>query len=100
VQTTTADYGTPYTLTQKPTRDGYYFAGWFDETFTTEYVDTITLTADTTVHAKWIKSTPIYDAEGLMMIAENPYGNYHLMANINLKGEEWTSIESFHGVLD
>ena len=100
ISSVTVDYGTPYTFTEVPTRDGYFFAGWYDGTLTNEYIDTITITQDTIVHAKWIKSTPIYDADGLKAIANNPYGNYHLMANINLKSEEWTPIDNFYGILN
>lgn len=94
------DYGTPYTLTQTPEREGYYFGGWYDDTLIEEYINTITITADTIIYAKWIKSTPIYDVDGLKAISENPYGNYHLTTNINLRGEVWEPIEEFYGILN
>lgn len=93
-------YEVPYKLTQIPERAGYYFGGWFDETLQNEYIETISVTKNTIVYAKWVKSTEIYDVEGLKAIANNPYGNYHLTANINLRGEVWEPIASFSGILN
>ena len=100
VDTVSVEYGKSYALTQKPTRNGFYFAGWFDSTMVNEYIGSITITQDTIVYAKWIKSTPIYDAEDLNKIAANPSGNYHLVSNINMKGADWTPIETFSGILN
>lgn len=94
------NYGEPYKLTQIPERTGFYFGGWFDETLTNEYTDSITVTGNTIVYAKWVKSVEIYDADGLKAIADNPYGNYHLTSNINLRGEVWEPITSFSGILN
>lgn len=94
------DYAIPYTITEEPTREGFFFGGWFDETLVNEYIGTITLTNNAIIYAKWIKSTEIYDIDSLKAIADNPYGNYHLTTNINLRGEVWTPIETFTGILN
>ncbi len=94
------EYGKPYKLTQIPERNGFYFGGWFDETFINEYINEITLTENTIIYAKWIKSVAVGDADGLKEIALNPALNYHLTANINLKGEEWEPIQSFSGIFN
>lgn len=96
----TLRYGEEYALTQKPERAGYYFSGWYDESMTQEYVGTIVITSDTVIYAKWIKSTPISSVEDLKKIADNPTGNYHLTADIDLKGGDWAPIENFTGILD
>lgn len=44
-------------------------------------------------------AVPIYDADGLRAIAEDPYGSYVLRADVDLGGEEWTPIP-FFGKLD
>ncbi len=94
------EYGKSYTLTRVPERTGFYFGGWFDETFINEYVNEITLTENTIIYAKWIKSIAIGDADGLKEIALNPALNYHLTANINLKGEEWEPVQAFSGIFN
>lgn len=100
VDSVEVDYGTPYTITETPTREGFFFGGWFDESLVNEYIGTITLTNNAVVYAKWIKSVEIYDVDGLKAIADNPYGNYHLTTNINLRGEVWTPIDIFTGILN
>lgn len=39
-----------------PTRDGYTFDGWYSDSKLTEQVSSVTLSANTTVFAKWIKN--------------------------------------------
>lgn len=100
LDTVTVQYGQSYDLPQKPTRNGYHFSGWYDESMTQEYVGGISLTGDTVVYAKWVKSTAIATVNDLKKIAENPSGNYHLTADIDLKGGDWLPIENFSGILD
>lgn len=40
----------------KPTRDGYVFAGWYSDEGLTKKVTKVTLTANTTVYAKWTET--------------------------------------------
>ena len=40
-----------------PTREGYTFAGWYSDADLTNAVSSITLTANTTVYAKWTEGT-------------------------------------------
>lgn len=47
--------GNSITLTQTSTRSGYIFDGWYSDSSLTTRVSSITLTADTTVYAKWKK---------------------------------------------
>lgn len=100
LDTVSVQYGQPYDLTQKPVRSGYHFSGWYDESMTQEYVGGISLTSDTVVYAKWVKSTAIATVNDLKKIADNPAGNYHLTADIDLKGGDWAPIENFSGILD
>lgn len=100
IASVTLEYGQTFELTQAPMREGYFFSGWFDASMNNEYIGSITLTKDTVIYAKWVKSVAIYDADGLKAIAGNPAGYYHLMANINLQGEEWTPILGFSGIFD
>ena len=100
LEAVSVQYGTPYPLTQKPERAGYYFDGWYDELMEQLYIDTITITADTVVYAKWVKSTAISSVEDLKKMANNPNGHYHLTADIDLKGGDWVPIENFGGTLD
>lgn len=93
-------YGEPYVLEQIPERGGFHFDGWFDESMDNPYIGTITLTADTVVYAKWVKSKAISTVDELKKIADNPSGNYYLTADIDLKGGDWAPIEKFSGILD
>lgn len=94
------EYGKPHTLTEKPQKEGFLFAGWFDETLTNEYINDVTLTENLLIYAKWVKSYAIYNEDDLKQIYEYPTANYHLMSDINLKGEEWTPIPAFDGLFD
>jgi len=100
LEAVSVQYGTPYQLTQKPERAGFHFAGWYDESMEQEYVNSVTITSDTVIYAKWVKSTAISSVEDLKKIADNPAGNYHLVADIDLKGGDWAPIENFSGILD
>ena len=53
----TKDSGTTIDLaTNKPTRAGYTFAGWFSDKALTKAVTSVKLTANTTVYAKWTQN--------------------------------------------
>ncbi|KXL52976.1 endoglucanase precursor [Anaerotignum neopropionicum] len=41
----------------KPTREGYTFAGWYSDEALTKKITSVTLTASTTVYAKWTELT-------------------------------------------
>ena len=38
-----------------PTKEGYVFDGWYADAKLTEEIDSVTVTKDTTVYAKWVK---------------------------------------------
>ncbi len=44
------------------------------------------------------EATPVFDAEGLLAMASDPYGSYRLMCDVDLTGIAWQPIE-FHGTL-
>lgn len=100
IETVSAEYGKPYEITQIPEREGFYFGGWFDDSMINEYIGSVTPTQNMILYAKWVKSTAVYDADGLKAIANNPAGNYHLTSNINLRGEVWEPLETFSGILN
>lgn len=45
------------------------------------------------------QAVAVYDAEGLLAMANDPYGSYQLMCDVDLAGITWQPIE-FHGTLD
>ncbi len=45
------------------------------------------------------EATPIYTAEDLFLLKDNPSGNYILMDDIQMQGVEWTPVD-FSGVFD
>lgn len=49
--------GDTITLTQRPTRTGYTFDGWYSDEALTTPVSSIVLNSDTTVYAKWTKDS-------------------------------------------
>jgi len=100
VDSATYTYGAPFRLPSPPKKMGVIFGGWFTEDGATEYTARSTVTADLKLYAKWIESTPIYDASDLLAVSNNPNGNYHLMTDINLDGAQWSPIYEFGGILD
>ena len=51
-------YDAPWPLLQTPTKDGYYFDGWFNDkacTIATPTDSTVSITNDTTIYAKWTR---------------------------------------------
>lgn len=59
------------TLPERPTRDGYLFAGWFvDEGYTSPYDFSTPVASDITLYAKWLE------------ITGQPYAVYHYKANL------------------
>jgi uncharacterized repeat protein (TIGR02543 family) len=44
-----------------PTREGYSFGGWYSDKELTEKLSSVTLTKDTTVYAKWIEKSIVFD---------------------------------------
>ncbi len=84
-----------------PERAGYYFIGWYtDEACTIPYHFDYSFGADTTVYAWLNESKPIYNADDLTAIADDPNGHYYLAADIDLNGASWTAIPEFGGELD
>ena len=85
-----------------PEKEGCSFAGWFlDRTYTNAYDFSTPLNKDTTLYAKFNGDyIRITTAAELMAIANDPSAKYMLANDINLKGEIWTPIESFSGILD
>ncbi len=85
-----------------PVKSGFTFAGWFlDRAHTTAYNFDYALDANTTLYAKMKGDyTIITTAKELVAIADDPTGKYVLGNDINYKGDIWTPLESFSGILD
>jgi len=71
-------YNSPATQPADPTKTGYTFAGWFsDAGFTTAFVFSTPITANTTLYAKWSTNsyTVIFDSNGGSLVASQsvPY---------------------------
>ena len=94
------EYNAVLSFPPDPTNPGKIFAGWYNEDFTVGYSESYRVLSDVTLYAKWITSTPISNAAELKAIATNPTANYHLTADINLGGAEWTPIAEFSGILN
>jgi len=93
-------HGETLTLPSSPKKSGMLFHGWYNEDGTVEYTSKSVVTGSITLHAHWIQSTPIFDSNGLLAIANDPTLNYHLMDDINMGGIVWTPVEEFSGILD
>ncbi|MBE6601437.1 MAG: hypothetical protein E7637_02885 [Ruminococcaceae bacterium] len=93
-------YNDTLILPEDPTKEGMLLDGWYNKDFTESYTASYRVTGDITLYAKWIQSTAISTADELKAIATNPSANYHLTADINLKGAEWTMIPEFSGTLN
>ncbi|HQQ39850.1 MAG TPA: InlB B-repeat-containing protein, partial [Bacilli bacterium] len=73
VASSTVPYGTIVVKPTDPTREGYVFAGWFDEpALTTPHDFTVGLTSDMTVYAKWEADLTAYNA-ALAAVVEADY---------------------------
>jgi len=73
VASSTVPYGTIVVKPTDPTREGYVFAGWFDEpALTTPHDFTVGLTSDLTVYAKWEADLTAYNA-ALAAVVEADY---------------------------
>ena len=84
-----------------PYKEGHYFIGWYlDEAFTQPYAFDKALTDGAIVYAYFNESKPIYTAEDLRNIAQDPYGRYYLANDIDLEGTELIPIDYFYGILD
>ena len=85
-----------------PEKAGFTFAGWFfDRAYTQEYKFDKALNANTTLYAKFNGDyIMITTAADLVAIAKDPTAKYMLANDINLKGDVWTPIDTFSGVLD
>lgn len=95
------DHGEYFQFPSAPEKSGYTFGGWYNEDFTQEYTERVTVRENVTLYAKWIEnSVAVSDANGLRAIAENPSGTYHLTDDINLMGGAWSPIPEFTGTLD
>ena len=84
-----------------PTLSGHHFLGWYtDEACTKAYSFNKAFEGDTTIYALFKESKPIYTADDLKNIANDPYGKYFLANDIDLEGAAWTPISDFYGTLD
>ena len=101
IQNATYYVGAIPDMPENPTKGGYHFLGWYlDEALTVPYAFDSALNENTTLYAYFSESMPIYTAEDLMNIANNPEGDYYLADDIDLNGSSWTPIETFSGTLD
>ncbi|MDD4843288.1 MAG: S-layer homology domain-containing protein, partial [Anaerotignum sp.] len=57
----------------KPTREGYTFAGWYFDEALTKKVSNITLTASTTVYAKWTEGKELIEETEETKETKNPF---------------------------
>lgn len=97
-ETKTYLYGETLELADKADSSGRLFDGWYGGG--KKWTSGMTVTDDLTLAPRYVNSTPVRDAASLKAIAQNPVGNYHLAADINLGGEVWTPIAEFGGILD
>ncbi len=93
-------YGSIVTLPEPPVKAGVLFNGWYNADYSSQYIDTVTVTGNMIVYAMWVESTPITNAEQLKAIASAPNRNYHLVCDINLDGQTWSPIGEFTGILN
>ncbi|MDE7107025.1 MAG: InlB B-repeat-containing protein, partial [Clostridiales bacterium] len=96
----TYEHGQKLAFPSDPAKEGLMFSGWYNADYSQPFMDGIKVTVDITVHALFVDSLEIVTADQLKAIAQNPSGNYHLGADINLLGETWTPINEFKGILD
>ncbi|NCA67733.1 MAG: hypothetical protein EOM87_06695 [Clostridia bacterium] len=90
---------------EEPTKVGYVFFGWFsDEQLTLPYNFMTAFNTDITVYAKWeadSKSIAVYTFGALRSLIESdPYGTYYLGNNLDVGGENISSLGTFYGTLD
>ncbi len=95
-------FGEIPTKPSDPEKTGFTFAGWFiDREFTEEYLFDYAFDANTTLYAKMNGDyTIITTAEELNNIRNDTTAKYLLGNDINFKGDIWTPIENFSGILD
>ena len=75
VASQTVPYETQVSLSDRPTRTGYTFAGWFtDEACTEAAGSSYTVLADTTLHAKWEAAPVSYTIVYMMEKYDNATG--------------------------
>lgn len=94
------DYGDTLVLPEAPTKQGYTFDGWYSQDGQKEFTASTIITESITVYAKWLDSIAISDKDGLIAIAQAPDKNYHLTADIDLRGTVWTPVDDFTGTLN
>ena len=93
-------HGDLLTLPAAPKKTGVVFLGWFDASGKNEYTPSTRITSDLTLYAKWVESNPVFDVQSLLAIKDNPTANYHLVADIDMGGKQWTPIPEFSGILN
>ena len=83
----------------EPTKEGYYFIGWYtDAEFTTAYNFGTALDTDCVLYANFSEMIPIYTAEDLEKLRWST-AKFYLANDIDMQGEKWIPIY-FYGVLD
>ena len=100
VSPTVYNHGDSFVPPAVPLKMGVLFNGWYNEDGSVEFKAGTVITDNVTLYANWIESTPIFDAEGLLAIKNDPTANYHLMNDINMGGVTWSVISDFSGILD
>ena len=80
-------------------REGYLFLGWEADREIYQNLS-VTQWGDFNFSARYLKSTAISTPEDLELIRNNPENNYHLVNDIDLQGEKWTSIVELLGTID
>ena len=99
VAPTVYTHGSAFVPPPAPLKMGLLFNGWCTEDGT-PYTDGSIITDNITLYAQWIESTPIFNAEDLLAVKDNPAGNYHLMNDINMGSVTWAALPEFTGIFD
>ena len=76
------------------------FKGWYSQDGQTKYDNSLTITSNLTVYAKWDTVHEIDSVEDFLHIWEEPAQSYRLTANLNLRGEIISEMPKFTGYLD
>ena len=88
VDTQTIEEGKTATKPTDPTRKGYTFKGWFtDKELTKSFNFNTTITADTTLYAKWEEDKPVVPVKQSLYISNIEYNGRYVSGKVTADGE-------------
>lgn len=88
VDTQTIEEGKTATKPTDPTRKGYAFRGWFtDKDLTKSFNFNTTITADTTLYAKWEEDKPVVPVKQSLYISNIEYNGRYVSGKVTADGE-------------